>query len=57
MSLGVETAPKAQGVIVITKPKCPACGANQAYYRKRTKDWSCKSCGHEFKEEPKGKKK
>lgn len=40
----VLTAHNAHGGTVTEKPKCPECGTAQLYYRKKTKDFACKSC-------------
>jgi hypothetical protein len=32
----------------IVKPQCPYCDAKFVYYRKRTDDFQCRSCGSNF---------
>lgn len=56
MSLGVLTAPQAQGVRVTEKPTCPKCEAKQSYYRLKTKDYQCRACGNSWKPEEKKKR-
>lgn len=30
------------------RPECPRCHSMQTFFRKRTKDWTCRYCGNEF---------
>ncbi len=41
----------------ITRPKCWECESTFVYYRKRTDDFQCRSCGSTFSMKEKSQKK
>ncbi len=44
-------APEVETTEQLTKNRCPKCGGTQVYFRVKTDDFMCRSCGEPFTKE------